>query len=886
MITVSGRITQNSITIKYSINVDYVLKLYITEKEQQQQPIMNNIDEQFARREEYDYVTNKDGISTEIASISTRDVVLGTSQPLTMPTIHIPNPFRIDAKPFINRPYFVEEVIWTSNNQQYTLLNTQYYKLPRDLILSNRTLLEGLKIGSLYRSSCELNISVAGTITHAGCILVGILPPLDQDLDFNLNRSTLINTILTGPHGFLHANEATSLTLKVPWYCNSDLDSLDFTLPVDGYQNPVTLNNFSGNMGTLIFFVLNPLQPSEGSSQSLSIIVEASFKNLDILVPTPRYIEYSSQSYFTNLGTGMLDGASKYAKTIVGDGIDAARSWIRSYTGLHNPNTPQINHAALLLKRNRLNNIDVTQFMENLDPYANDTRIVEEPIFHTLEDEMSINHIIGKRQYIGTFRVSDGDPVGTRLYNRPISPYQGGLSGAVNGALGSFANNIELMHALSRAWKGSITITIQSVMNNKQQVKLRMLQLYNPSVSISESYPQYRSMLQAPSHLIEFTAGGQEQVLTLPYLSRNRLTPCSRDNSTESLMHGEYYIFIAQPLANSTNSPKDIFFNIYMTLNEDFNFYGYSTESLLSGPPLFQITTNSLDEGDDKVVFEPQMLKVMNEPQTQKQENNSISPANDYRLQPIIDIRPLIRRLYPSVYTTISLPANTPIQVVINLRQIIGEGNYSLTNYQNPCTALARMYYGKHAGFKLRSSFDLDGDLIQDLSIKAYYVPQQITATHISPTVTILNGSSPNALSSQFTNVNGNQFPLNNTFIPIEVQDKSVFEFTVPNTTLFKFIGGTSKMIRGNHAHLLDAAADAGSVVFSIIYPRDIKCKLLLETACTDESRFGFHTMCPIIDRFTAPGTSTLDTPVLGSLSDQALLPSIYLNKFLYYTRS
>jgi hypothetical protein len=893
LIKISGRTTQNPITIKYSIDVAYIYLLYIAEQQTTTTDSMINIDKNFARNENYDYSTTSEGISTEVASINTRTIVEGTHIPSSMPTIHILEPFRIDAKPFINRPYFVEEVIWTNTAALHTCLNTQYYKLPRDLILSNRTLLEGLKIGSLYRSSCELNISVAGTITHAGCVIVGLLPPLDQDLSFLPKRSTLINTILSGPHGFLHANEATSLTLKVPWYCNTDLDSLDFTLPSDAYKNPVNLNAYSGNMATLVFFVLNPLQPSVGSSQSLSIIVEASFKNLDILVPTPRFITYSAQSYFTNLGTGMLDGASRYAKTLAGDGIDAVRSWIRSFTGLHNPNTPQLNGATVYVKRNRLNNIDTTTFMENLDPYANDSRIVQEPIFHTLEDEMSFNHIIGKRQYLGTFRVSQTDTVGVRLFNRPISPYQGGTAASVGGFPETFSNNIELLHTLSRAWKGPIDITIQSVMNNKQQVKLRLLQLYNPSVSITTSYPEYRSLLQAPSHLIEYTAGGQERTIRLPYLSRNRLTPCARDNSTEALIHGEYYIFVAQPLANSTNSPADIFFNVYMTLNEDFNFYGYSTEAFAAGPPIYQFLpfeggvsdpSTEIREPEQKLIFEPQMLKVMNEPQPQKQENNTISPATDTRLQPIIDIRPLIRRLYPSQYTKFSLTAGTPLQLSVDLRNIIGEGTRSDTEFQNPCSAISRMYYGKHAGFKIRASFDLEGDITADLAVKAYFLPQQIVASNINVRSNVLMGGTPNSLSIQFNNTNALQFPLNNSFIPIEVQDKTIFEFTVPNCSTLKFIGGPTKMVRGNHPHPFDAAGDAGNLLFNITYPRDIKGGMLLETACTDESRFGFHTLAPVVDK--SQGSGVINTLNFGSLADPLKLPSVYNNPFVYYTRN
>lgn len=846
---------------------------------------MINVDTSFAKREEYDYASNIAGINTSVASVSTRTVVEGTKIPSAMPTIYIGDEFRIDAKPFINRPFFVEEVKWADSAARYTFLPTTYYKLPRDIIRSNTTLLEGMKIGSLYRSSCELNVSVAGTITHAGCILVGIVPPFDVDLPSSgaADRSAFINTILSGPHGFLHANEATSLTLHVPWYCNTDLDSLDFTLPDTGYQNPVTLDNFAGNMATLVLMVLNPLQPSTSSSTSLSIIVEASFRHLDILVPTPRYVKYQEESYFTNLGTSAFDGAAKFAKKITGDGIDAARAWVRSFTGLHNPNTPQLNHASLVVSRNRLNNVDTMSFMENLDPYSNDVRVVQEPIFNTLVDEMSINHIIGKRQLIGTFLVKASDEVGMRLFNRPISPWQGGLYTATVGTDPAvFANNIELMHLLSRAWKGDIKITIQSVMNNKQQVKLRLLQLYNPSLYISSSYPVYRSILQAPSHLMEFTAGGQEHSVTLPYLARNRLTPCARDSSTEALMHGEYYIYLAQPLANSSGSPDSIYFNVYMTLPESFNFYGYSTEILRSNAAI-KIDAPASTERN----FEAQVLEVMNEPQ--KQENNvaEMTPATDTRLQPILDIRPLIRRLYPSLSFSFPLAALTGFNFSIPLRDLISEGSaLAGLDFQTPTNAISRMYYGKHVGFKLRFTVfaAVPGTGLPRLDCKIYYAPPAIVASLRGTNTATLAACSPQSSSTSYNNGSLTaQFPLNNVSIPTLSTDRTVYEFSVPNCNIYKFIGGPDKCNSVNAGVPPDSSSDAGSLVFSFLYPVAITVNCLLESACSDESRFGFHCMAPLVTRSNASGL--LNTPGFGSLANYAALPSTTPNKFLYYTR-
>lgn len=148
-----------------------------------------------------------------------------------------------------------------------------------------------MKIGSLYRADLVLNISMAGTITHAGKILVGALPPLPPG---NINSSKeWINIIESGPHAALYANEATSVLLNIPWYCNSDLATLDMDTTL---STSLDITPINGNYCNLMFLVQNPLAPSTGSSQSLSIIIEACFKNLDIVVPTPRLVQWVPQS--------------------------------------------------------------------------------------------------------------------------------------------------------------------------------------------------------------------------------------------------------------------------------------------------------------------------------------------------------------------------------------------------------------------------------------------------------------------------------------------------------------------------------------------------------------------------------------------------------------
>lgn len=628
-----------------------------------------NIDNKFKQVAESDFNISDQNMTTTVASITTREIqsIDSPFNDLFM-KVDIPEAYRVDAKSFIERPFFVDEVTFPDTAARYTLLTNTVRFLPGDIARSNESVLNMFKMAAYGRPDLVINVSMAGTITHAGCVLVGVLPPFPAYPTLvQPNNKKLINTILTGPHAFLHANEATSVAIPVPWYCNTDLATTDMEQR-SGYDTTLDITVTNGNYATLVFLVLNPLLPSEGSTKSLRIIVEACFKNFDLAVPTPRFVTWTAQSgnspssfynpnyedfdrlakeykltnwiqatpeerhkirdrllryaplvggtvsllavlvrlgfscltgadpgepidYVLHAGfepqsgvinslgrfaTGLLDSTASGLKTITSDAIDTGRGLIRDYTGLHNPNIPVVQERIVTTQTNFVNNTDCPQFFEKLDPFTKFNRIVKEPIFGSAIDEMAVSNIVTKKQLIGTITVSVNDGVGAMKWARPISPYQGGLD-TVASVSRSSANNIELLHTMSRAWRGDLKLTIQSVMNNKQQCKLKVVKMYNPSVKVTSNYPVYKSVVNAPTHLLEFTEGGQEHVVDLPYLCRNDITPCASNTDTEALFHGLYYIYVAQPLVISDSSPNSVEFNIYMSGSKNLTFYGYTT---------------------------------------------------------------------------------------------------------------------------------------------------------------------------------------------------------------------------------------------------------------------------------------------------------------------
>lgn len=836
----------------------------------------------------YDVNKGSQQISTSIASVHTRDIQEVKPTHQTYPEIDIGEEFRIDTKPFVNRPFFVETVVWNTTSPQYTCLPLSYSQLPRDIINSNDSLANAVKLGAYYRSDLVLNISVAGTITHAGTILAGILPPLSTPINPIANQYYLINTIMSGPHAFLSANEATSISLHVPWYCNTDLATLDFST-TSGNITSTDITKLNGNYGTLVLLVLNPLTPSDSSSNSLDIVVEAMFNALDILVPSPKYILYSpippvsmqGQSFLKNIVTGVMDKGVSFAKSTMGDAIDSMRKAMKDYTGLHNANYAKFSDKIVTAKRNYGNIVDSTQFFEKLDPYSDIDRIMQRPDFHTLVDEMDVQHIIGKSQYLQTIRVNALDATGMMLYSRPISPYQGFPTGNT-----IYANNIQLMHLLNRGWRGSINIHIQSVMNNKQQCKLRLIQLYNPSVAIATSYPTYRSVLNAPSHLMEFTAGGQIQTITLPYLCRNNITPCMRDNVSESLFHGQFYIYLAQAMANSGGSPNDIYFNIYYSLGEDFKFYGYSTELLSLSPPVNYVPG---PPPPPLRTLKAQSIEVMNEPQAQTPllGNEQVEEPEETfsdRLKPMKNIRDIVRRMYKVDGTKINVLTGTAL-LVYNLSTLIGE--LPVFGLVTPSQSLASMYYGKSVGFKFKVKVS------NSINMTVKYLPPNFFVDQASSTIL---GCIPNVTSipnSIYEYSSTAAYPLpfaECATIPATrfpgIANASVYEFIIPNTTYYKFVGGPDKLT-GEVNKL--SVADMGHLIFVFDVGTELEvinnsCDVAIYAGFTDESRLGFHAIAPIVVPVQdAANSLTLYTGNFSSGSGSQ--PLLANNPYLYFTR-
>lgn len=890
-------------------------------------------------------------MENQVASISTRTTQVAKAVPNQMTTAYgIPEDYKMDMKPFVKRPFYLGLMPWRDTDAKYTYLTTPVRHLPADVILSNTSLRNAIRVGAMMKPSLEIHISLNGTLTHAGCLIFGILPP-GPILANSTSNVYMLNTILSGPHVKLFANEATSAILEVPWYCNTDMCEttiVDQNVDVDplSRNNIPIVNNVitecrdrgSCVYATLVCMVLNPLRPGLGVN-ALTVTMEAIFKEFELAVPTPRFlseadwvVQSGGPPLWKRATTGLLDISAAGAKAcypIFGDAIDKARGVVRSLTGLHNFNIPVISERMITSWHNFRNATDIPQYFEKMDQHSQYNRICKEPVFGTSFDEMNISYITSKPQYLGSFEVDVNTPAGTALWSRPISPFQGAGIGpqpyydfsSESKQIRIGSNNLELMHALHRYWRGDLSVTLEIVMNNKTHVKLKVIKYYAPGRYVTTGrLPSMSSLSNAPSQLLEFSAGAQRYCVDLPYLCKNELMPCAEDTVTEALYHGIYIVYLAQPMVIGDSSPNTVTVNVYMRGVNDhpgsnLQFYGYSHKNVfldrivpgatsyyasLTPPAAARVeeavdaTATQIAEEAAKAMAEwtpqsggsqscmPSCTVPMNQPQEQ-QDNFSFEEANNNiehynRLMPNVDMRPLIRRMYAVYRVDENLGSLMTDSIVLNLASLLAESQQGLitapvVNQYRSLALLASMYHGKSCvGFKMRVEYKAEYPVL----CKVYFIPPGVTS-YKTEFIGSLVMAQPNPIV--FYDINNDSY---NPSLMMASNDKTSnsltgsFEFLVPDMNSFKFVGGHNKY-RPTNVSAASPQEDMGSihiVVKGYALPEGVeKNKISVDVfaGLTDESRLGFHTIAPIfgiqcgnrgtygISRFNSPSTPAVN---------------------------
>lgn len=810
----------------------------------------------------------------KLTTIQTRDVAEQSFIYDIPPHIYCVKPEMLyDISPMWERPISLGNTDWSTTDTRYKIIRT--YDLMSSYFNATPSFRSFLKNYAFFRCHACAFVTVTGTINHQGIVLVGSTPASELDLS-TVKGEDFINTLLTGPHSLLGANEASSTCVEIPFYVASDFITMEANEGSDP-SIPDLYSQSRNPYAKLVIMVMNPLVAGGSGSTTLSIQVVIKINKLEVYVQTPSdptFVDLPAlvaESFLGQVTTATFDKASDFLKTTSADFIDAMRATVRQYTGLHNPNKPELQEPMYMSTRNRANVVDKPTFYEKMDPYYDFTRITKDTIFHSKQDEMDMNYILSKPQYLGTFQVSTTDPVGKLLWIRPISPWQGGSHAGT-----SLSSNIERMYYLTQAWSGDMELVIQSSMTNKQNVKLMVSKIYGLDRRILTQYPNYSTAKSGITNIIEFSGGNQQQQVDLDFLSRNQVLYNTIDPNANALLHGMYYIYVNQPLIVADDAPLNVEFNVYLKCKPNFQYYGYGMR------PGYSTYNPTLNTYAPKYTAESGNQPVMNAPSDSTpllDRDIGTTPVQQVveRMYPIKNLRDLARRLQHTGRFSATVSAVGDYCLALPVAALMGLFPTTLTN-QSANQHIMKMYLGVNGGCRIKiRSFDSSNHMIQ------YYPPTIVSP--FSTTSTLLADAlvtnSVGSFGSSYIainrgSINGAPFMEMPSAWTADIkagESGSVMDIHIPHSTMYHWWGGlgwtkSGETIEGYRTLLnnmgyiiITGIGTPGGIV-------DFESFMGLD----DEARLGFHTQSPVL---TIPIQQTVFTPTNNTYALPEIVPSV-----------
>lgn len=840
-------------------------------------------------------ITDIDKVANNyFSALRTKSIIEPPMQYDAFPELHsVPPDLEMDFSRILHKPYFVQNIEWPVQ-AAFTPLATSI-PIPEGIFTSALSKIP-FQASALYRCKVSLMLQVSGTPMHQG-ILVASAQPINYihgTSGYVSGSRTILNTLMAAPHVFLNANEANAVMLEVPFYFQTKLGYCMF--PTDLTTKP----NFTANFARVHFYVVNPLFAPSGASAKLTVSVYAMFTALEFYAPhvEPTWVTLPTTLELEGLvedlssaATKSIDGVFRVAKNFAGDILDSSRTAIRHFTGLHSPNYPELTQKESIVLRQNNNPVDVATQFEKLDPFFKFDRIMRDHMFDTTIDEMDVLHMLKKPQFVGQFLVKMDDAAGVLCFSRPITPlmeaYTVSLYDASNTALAplncSVGSSLQRTLALmSKFWKGGLRIHIQAAMSNFHFCKLSIARNYSPNYNQMNRFPAFADVNNLMTEVVEFSGGGQVQTIELPYVSAFNQLPVTVDYEANSLQHGMFYIYLNQPLiVNGTVSPS-INFNVYISVADDFNLYGYS--SLALGNLNYSYTAvTAAEEIESDLELESQATVVVN---TQK---DLLLPVSDDRTpgdvtehRPLLSIRDWTRRMYSAQklsYASTNLPIGQMLTFNINrlLGSTISNIPITLFNTYFPMSNLAllrKMFFGYRGGLKFK--LVITGTTIA----KAYFVPptpggvsntsQWQLATPLPP-----NGTAPGTtnlraeLVSQFNTIN------QSTTIPVSrcaqtvsqeranyvktsgadinvlknIASECILEFEIPYMSAYRFVGSGYDWNQHSSVNL-PACTDLGNIVLALdpeVIDSTSGISIEIFIGMDDTARLGYQVIAPQI---------------------------------------
>jgi hypothetical protein len=382
-----------------------------------------------------------------------------------------------------------------------------------------------------------------------------------------------------------------------------------------------------------------------------------------------------------------LDSFAQAAKTFTADVVDSARSWVRMYTGLHNPNIRNPSCRDVMAMRNNPNYVDKETYLYKLDPYAQHCTPMEEYHSDCSHDEGLISSVISKNMIVAVPGLSTSTVVGTPLFVAPISPFmfRSSTSPPVISA------PIHKIAYMSKFWSGDLVLTLQNLGSAFHMYKLLVVREYFSSYQMVNAVPPMSSVVNHPADVVEFSSGGQTQEIVLKMGAIFDEIPCTNDYLANGMVHGRVMVYLLQPLVTNGAVPTNVSFAVHVRAAPNFHFYGYATEDLSFTPAPPGLIAKTAQSAEVPVNMSADPGLVSSSPA-------SAVPSNS-NFRPIVHVRDLARRMVPSHAITFSSASisNSGGVVSFSVADLIGT-----TANGSPLSILSSMFYGYRGGLKVK----------------------------------------------------------------------------------------------------------------------------------------------------------------------------------------
>lgn len=818
---------------------------------------------------------------------------------------------KMSYSPLLKKPFHVKNITWTTTNASKSDLAS--ISIPSELLLNNPIVECPFGLGSYFRAKVSLIFQVSGTPSHSGIVLVGALPYSTYGPD---DVSPKVNRLMSAPHAFLHANESTSVRLQIPFYSNTAL------LPSFPQTKRLNILNVDGNYAVVRLVVMNQLVPGTSAINEVTISVHAVFDDVEFYVPNTR-----EKTWVTPAFAAESKGLWQNGQRIVSDILDASTAVIKKGIGLHNPNNALQNPSKdIIAFRQSPNVVSATTNYEKMDPYTDFDRITRDYIFNTKQDEMDLKYLLSKPMFIGSFDVKATSAKGSLLFSRPITPMQ--IKGSKITAISPYnntettyytlASTLQTIAWMSKYWRGSLNIHIQSSMSNFQFVKLQVVRDYAPDMRVLTSVPDPTKLQSMMVETIEFSGGGQVQTVKLPFASMFNKIPTTVDPITNALCHGMYYIYLAQPLVTSLSSATTASFNVYLSAGDDFQLFGYALDPLtMIGFTPQTVRERSSDAADFKA--EASVLQPISSQNALTTPGHSTRDEMDSDHQPIRSVRDFIRRSYRTIhrdYTADDIQKADGL-AVYDVYKLVSEWFTPSTasaihrEYASPRGILKAMFFGVQGGIKVKA-------LIQGTSVASmWYIPPGMSIRNSDTSTesqymgtTVLPGSAyPNALQCvraclnlynedgvlpynwscvatsverpNYINSSANQSINYGTTGKVVSAASCILEGHLPNLSPLNFVGDTDSLAGWKTTSDADThklSTDMGQLIISFGRPCFYRAgtaneasdvNLSLYIAMDDQTRYGYHVSVPEIAPPTVNEGSTSTTTHTLTVANQ-----------------